>query len=99
GTLRIRKKGSAGSHNGMKSVIYQLQDDNFPRIRVGIGAAGGVDWKNFVIGGVSKSEASLLAEAIKKAADAIDCIIEEDIDMAMNKFNEKKKKKTVDEEK
>ena len=97
GALRIRKKGSSGSHNGMKSVIYQLQTDEFPRIRIGIGAAGGQDWKDFVTGGVSKEEADILAETIRKAADAIDCILEDGIDIAMNRYNTGKKK-TDDEE-
>ena len=52
GSLRIRKKGSAGSHNGMKSVIYQLKNDGFPRVRVGIGKSGSLDWKDFVLGKV-----------------------------------------------
>ena len=99
GTLRIRKKGSAGSHNGMKSVIYQLQDDGFPRIRVGIGASGDTDWKDYVCGTVSKEEAGILATAIRNAADAAACMIEEGVDIAMNKYNTKKKKtKEVTEE-
>ena len=57
GALRIRKKGSAGSHNGMKSVISELQEQNFPRIRVGIGGSGDRDWVNFVIGRMDSSEA------------------------------------------
>lgn len=68
GSLRIRKKGSAGSHNGMKSVIYQLQTDQFPRIRVGIGTSGNADWKDFVTGKISDGEAKLLSETIRTAA-------------------------------
>ncbi len=93
GTLRIRKKGSAGSHNGMKSVIYQLQTDEFPRIRIGIGESGGLDRKDFVTAKVADAEAELLAETIRNAARAIDCIIEDGIDEAMNRFNTKKEKK------
>lgn len=97
GSLRIRKKGSSGSHNGMKSVIYQLQSDQFPRIRVGIGSSAGADWKDFVTGKVSQGEAKLLAEAIKKAAESIECIISSGIDIAMNKYNTGKKKEPKNE--
>ena len=98
GALRIRKKGSSGSHNGMKSVIYQLQDDGFPRIRIGIGGADGRDWKDYVTGGVSKEEADVLSETIRRAADAVTCILEEGIDIAMNKYNTPKKKKEKPEQ-
>lgn len=91
GALRIRKKGSAGSHNGMKSVIYQLQSDDFPRVRVGIGAGGGMDWKDFVTGRVSGDEADTLAKAVGRAAEALDCILEDGIDIAMNRFNTSRK--------
>lgn len=92
GTLRIRKKGSAGSHNGMKSVIYQLQSDAFPRIRIGIGGTAGDEWKDYVTGQVTDKEAPVLAEAIRQAAAAVDCIITDGIDIAMNRFNTSKKK-------
>ena len=91
GALRIRKKGSSGSHNGMKSVIYQLQSDEFPRIRIGIGSPAEDDWKDFVTGQVTDKEAKILSETIKNAADALDCIITDGIDIAMNKFNTGKK--------
>ena len=91
GTLRIRKKGSAGSHNGMKSVIYQLQSDAFPRIRIGIGTAAGDDWKDYVTGQVTEKEAPILAETIKNASAALECIITDGIDIAMNRFNTSRK--------
>lgn len=97
GSLRIRKKGSAGSHNGMKSVIYQLKDDGFPRVRVGIGKSGSLDWKDFVLGKVGGAESDAISQAISNAADAVECIISEGIDIAMNKYN-KKKKKTAEKE-
>lgn len=87
GTLRIRKKGSSGSHNGMKSVIYQLQSDEFPRVRIGIGTPPEDDWKDYVTGQVTEKEAEVLTETIKKAAEALECIITEGIDIAMNRFN------------
>lgn len=97
GSLRIRKSGSAGTHNGMKSIIYQLKSDKFPRIRVGIGANHKSDIIGFVIGSVSKDEASILNKTILNAADAVEEIITGDIDMAMNKYNTKKKKQMEDE--
>ena len=97
GSLRIRKKGSAGSHNGMKSVIYQLQTDQFPRIRVGIGTSGNADWKDFVTGKISGGEAKLLSETVRTAAESIDCIIESGIDTAMNRYNTGKKKEPRNE--
>ena len=91
GTLRIRKKGSAGSHNGMKSVIYQLQSDAFPRVRIGIGSSTASDWKDYVTGQVTEQEAKLLADAIREAAAALECIITDGIDIAMNRFNTSRK--------
>mgnify|MGYP004482104857 FL=1 len=97
GSLRIRKKGSAGSHNGMKSVIYQLKNDGFPRVRVGIGKSGSLDWKDFVLGKVGGAESDAISQAISNAADAVECMISKGIDIAMNKYN-KKKKKTAEKE-
>lgn len=97
GTLRIRKFGSAGTHNGMKSVVYQLQSDRFPRIRVGIGSQKKGDLVNFVIGGFSKEEVPVLEEAISNAVLAVECIVEEGIDKAMNQYNTKKRSKKDDE--
>ena len=91
GTLRIRKKGSSGSHNGMKSVIYQLQSDEFPRIRIGIGSTSGDEWKDYVTGQVTEKEAGVLAETIRNAAAALECILTDGIDIAMNRFNTSKK--------
>ena len=99
GSLRLRKKGSSGSHNGMKSIIYQLQDDGFPRIRVGIGSSGGQDWKDHVLGSVSKEEAGLLSEVIDQAADAVICALEEGMDIAMNRYNRNAAKEKQEQEK
>lgn len=97
GNLRIRKFGSAGTHNGMKSVVYQLQSDRFPRIRLGIGQQKRGDLINFVIGGFSKEEVPVLEEATRNAVLAIECIIEDGIDKAMNQYNTKKRSKKDDE--
>ena len=94
GTLRIRSKGSAGTHNGMRSVVYQLQEDGFPRIRVGIGGEkGGRDLVHYVISGFSEDDKDKMREAIQKAADAAECIVTDGISAAMNRYNTKKKKK------
>lgn len=88
GNIRIRKTGSAGSHNGMKSVVSHLGTSNFYRIRVGIGSPDeNVDMINYVIGHVSKEEHKILEEGITKAKNAVVEIIKNDIDKAMNKFN------------
>ena len=77
GTIRIRKKGSAGSHNGMKSIIGQIQSKDFPRIRIGIGkSGGGAEWKDFVLGKTSKQDEKLIEDAVDRAADAVGCILE-----------------------
>ncbi len=88
GTIRIRKKGSAGSHNGMKSIIYQIQDDQFPRIKVSIGKKPEKwDLANFVLSGFSKEEAKILEDEIRIAAEGIEIILKDDVDKAMNKCN------------
>lgn len=88
GTIRIRKKGSAGTHNGMKSIIYQIQDDKFPRIKIAVGKKPEyMDLANFVLSGFTEKEAEVISEEIKLAADSIETMIESSIDMSMNKFN------------
>lgn len=92
GNLRIRKKGSAGTHNGMRSIIYDLQDDGFSRVRVGIGGERKGDLANYVISGFSGDDRKLIEEAIVKAADAVACLVEDGIDRAMVDYNTKKPK-------
>ncbi len=87
GTIRIRKKGGPGSHNGMKSVISHVHSQEFPRIRVGIGSSGQEDWKDFVLHEVSSKDAGLLSEAIDNASRAVAVILDQGIDIAMNRFN------------
>lgn len=88
GTIRIRKKGSAGTHNGMKSIIYQIQDDKFPRIKIAVGKKPEyMDLANFVLSGFTEKEAEVIRKEIKLAADSIETMIESSIDMSMNKFN------------
>jgi PTH1 family peptidyl-tRNA hydrolase len=90
GRIRIRKNGSAGSHNGMKHIIYRLMDDQFPRIRIGIGRPGpGWVMADFVLSRFDKSEVPAVVESVKNAADAALCIIENGVDLAMNRYNVK----------
>ena len=86
--IRIRKSGSPGSHNGMKSIVNILADDRFPRVRVGIGKPiYEEDIINYVIGPIPDEDLSGLNEGIKKAKDAVVEILKNGIDSAMNKFN------------
>ena len=87
GRLRIRGAGSAGSHNGMKSVIYQLQFDNFPRIRIGVGKNGIIPLDKYVLSAPGGEEEKLIDEAVKNAADAAQLIITEGIGKAQQKYN------------
>lgn len=88
GNIKIRKKGGAGSHNGMKSVVEELKTTDFGRIRVGIGQPQyKSDMINYVIGSVPKEEQEILQIGVKKAAEAVEEIIKNGIDIAMNKFN------------
>ena len=88
GLIRIRKSGSAGSHNGMKSVTQMMGSTAFPRVRVGTGKPDNTDHLiEYVIGAIDEDEKPLLEEGIQKAADAVSMIIEENIDLAMNRFN------------
>ena len=98
GSVRIRKKGSAGTHNGMRSILYQIQTEDFPRIRVGIGSGKKENLIDYVTGGVSSSEKTLLEEYLIKAAEGAACIVEKGIDKAMNEYNVRPKKEKVTEE-
>lgn len=91
GTVRIRKKGSAGTHNGMRSIVYDLKSDQFPRIRIGMGSSHKGDLRDFVIGGFSKEEKEPLEEAVRRAVLAAECIVEKGIDKAMNEYNIRQK--------
>lgn len=93
GTLRMRKKGSAGTHNGMKSIIYDLQFDNFPRLRVGIGTEKKEDMIDFVLSGFTSGEKEKVEKAIENCVSALDAWIDKGIDIAMGEYNTKKEKK------
>jgi peptidyl-tRNA hydrolase, PTH1 family len=88
GKIRIRPEGSSGTHNGMKSVIYQIQSDKFPRIRIGTGKPPeGWDLADYVLGRFSPDEMELVKSSIARAAEAAVDIIEAGVEHAMNKFN------------
>ena len=86
GKIRIRAKGSAGGHNGLKSIISHAGTDKFKRIKVGVGANEG-DLVKHVLGRFSKGERVIVEDAIRDASSAVEIMIIEDINTAMNKFN------------
>ncbi len=89
GRLRIRKKGSAGGHNGIKSIIAELGTEDFPRVRIGIGAKANpqMDLVDHVIGKFSDSEREKLEPALRDAVRAARLIIQGKIEQAMNQYN------------
>ena len=96
GAVRIRKKGGAGTHNGMRSVVSCLGDDGFARIRIGIGTQDDRDIIDHVLGGFTREEADVMREAVLTAVSAVECMLSEGIDIAMNEYNTRKE--TVSEE-
>ena len=91
GQLRIRTKGSAGGHNGIKNIIAHLGTQEFPRIKVGVGEKPKyMDLADYVLSRFSKGEQELMDDAFREAADAVTMMISEGMDAAMNHFNAKK---------
>lgn len=92
GQLRIRKQGSAGGHNGIKSIIAHLGTDAFPRIKVGVGdKPKGWDLADYVLSRFKEEEQPAIREALKDTSDACRMIITSGIDAAMNQYNKKKR--------
>lgn len=88
GIIKLRKKGNAGSHNGMKSVIKEINSIDFPRVRVGIGKPEDKNQMiNYVLGSIPDNEREELNISTSKAAEAVAEIVKNGIDIAMNKFN------------
>lgn len=89
GRLRIRVKGSAGGHNGLKNIIQHLGTDQFPRLRVGVGEKPHPDYDmaDWVLGKFVGEDKKAIDAAVKRAADAIECILDQGIDRGMGKFN------------
>ena len=96
GNIRIRKNGSAGGHNGMKSIISALQGDSFIRIRLGIGAKTTEDLVGHVLGRFAKEDRDIIEKSIETAAKAVICIVNQNCDTAMNRYNTPSKKKRID---
>ncbi len=91
GQLRIRKKGSAGGHNGLKNIILHLGHDKFQRIKMGVGEKPkNYDLADYVLGHFSKEERVVMDESVLDACKAIEMMINEDTDGAMNLYNKKK---------
>ena len=90
GQLRIRPKGSAGGHNGIKSIIAHLGTQEFPRIRIGVGEKPkNWDLADYVLGRFADEEQPVIREALGRAAQACECIITDGIEEAMNRYNRK----------
>ncbi len=89
GKLRIRRSGSAGGHNGLKSIIQHLGTDQFPRLRVGVGAKPHPDYDlaDWVLGRPQGEDKKSFDAAVKRAADAVECIVRDGVDQAMSRFN------------
>ena len=89
GKLRIRTGGSAGGHNGLKSIIQHLGTDQFPRLKVGVGGKPHPDYDmaDWVLGKLQGEDKKVLDEAVKRAADAVECFLREGPQRAMNRFN------------
>ena len=89
GKLRIRKKGSAGGHNGLKNIIAHLGTDAFPRIRIGVGSAPHPDYDmaDWVLSAFKGQDLKDMQDSAERAAQAVECYIEKGADRAMNLFN------------
>ena len=89
GKMRIRRKGSAGGQNGMKNIIYHLKSDNFPRIKIGIGAKPNPDYDlaDWVLSRFTQSEAKLIKQVAEDTVSAIEYMVKDDIDKAMSNYN------------
>ena len=89
GKLRVRKSGSAGGHNGLKSIIQHLGSDQFPRLKVGVGGKPDPDYDlaDWVLGKFRGPDRKVMDEAVKRAADAVECFLRDGPQKAMNTFN------------
>ena len=89
GKMRIRRKGTDGGHNGIKSIIYHLQSDTFPRIKIGIGKKPNEDYDlaDWVLSRFTEDEQKQLLPVFENAEKAVELIIRDNIDEAMNRFN------------
>lgn len=90
GDIRIRKSGSSGGHNGMKSIIAHLSTDVFPRVKIGVGQKpAGWDLADYVLGKFSDEDKKILEPRLKVICDAVETMVKRDVDTAMNNYNGK----------
>lgn len=89
GQLRLRSKGSAGGHNGLKDIIARLGTDQFPRLRVGVGSCGQRDAADYVLSRFSEDERDIMNRAVSAAAAAIRCWVTDGIEATMTRYNAK----------
>ena len=87
GRLRIRAKGSAGGHNGLKDIIARFGSDDFARLRVGIGDSGRMDAADYVLSRFSAEERAIVENAVQTSVDAICCWLRDGVDIAMTRYN------------
>ena len=89
GKLRIRKSGSAGGHNGLKNIIQLLGTDQFPRLKIGVGGKPHPDYNmaDWVLGQFQGEDKKTIDAAVARAADAVECLLADGIDRAMNQYN------------
>lgn len=89
GKLRLRKGGSAGGHNGLKSIIQHLGTDQFPRLKIGVGGKPDPDYDlaDWVLGKFHGPDRKVMDETVRRAADAVECILKDGCEKAMNRFN------------
>jgi len=89
GRIRVREKGSAGTHNGMRSIVYQLDAQDFPRVRIGVGKPEHPEHElvDYVLARFPKEEHEIMLEAVKRAADAVEEILKNDAPSAIRMYN------------
>lgn len=89
GKLRLRRSGTAGGHNGLRSIIGQLHSDQFPRVKIGVGQKPHPDYDmaDWVLGKFSKEDRKIIDATIERALDAIECTFSRGIDQAMSRYN------------
>jgi len=91
GSFRMRARGSAGGHNGLRSIEEALDSQDYARLRIGVGPLpeSGIDPADFVLSTMTKGERETFAELLPTLTDAVECWVQEGIETAMNRFNRK----------
>ncbi len=91
GFLRVRARGSSGGHNGLQSTIEQLQTTEIPRLRLGIKTDEMENWVDFVLGDFKRSERKVVSEMLEQSCEAVEMVLRDGVNAAMNRFNKKQK--------